>query len=159
MTSIRFAGMLLLTFVAIGGCSSDDGGGDDGTKPDTGCPAADVMSIATPPEFPDFEAQVPEDNPTTIQGVAPLRMRAFAAAISILISTLIGLAAGPLLVGVLADGFEARFGEDALRYSLLVPTCAPLLSSLVCFFGARRVAGDLDRAKSADEASGGLRFG
>jgi MFS family permease len=95
----------------------------------------------------------------TIQGVAPLRMRAFAAAISILISTLIGLAAGPLLVGVLADGFEARFGEDALRYSLLVPTCAPLLSSLVCFFGARRVAGDLDRAKSADAASGGSRLG
>ena len=86
----------------------------------------------------------------TIQGVAPLRMRAFAAAISTLISTLIGLAAGPLLVGVLADGFEARFGDDALRYSLLVPTCAPLLSSFVCFFGARRVAGDLDRAKAAD---------
>jgi MFS family permease len=87
---------------------------------------------------------------STIQGVAPLRMRAFAAAISTLISTLVGLAAGPLLVGVLADGFEMRFGDDALRYSLLVPTCAPLLSSLVCFLGARRVAGDLERARASD---------
>ncbi len=87
---------------------------------------------------------------STIQGVAPLRMRAFAAAVSTLISTLIGLAAGPLLVGVLADGFAARFGDDALRYSLLVPTCTPLLSALVCFFGARRVAGDLERAKASD---------
>ena len=87
---------------------------------------------------------------STIQGVAPLRMRAFAAAISTLISTLVGLAAGPLLVGVLADAFEMRFGDDALRYSLLVPTTAPLLSSLVCFLGARRVAGDLERAKASD---------
>ena len=87
----------------------------------------------------------------TTQGVAPLRMRAFAAAISSLISTLVGLAAGPLLVGLLADGFEARFGDDALRYSLLVPTCAPLLSSLVCVIGARRVAGDLERARAADD--------
>lgn len=87
---------------------------------------------------------------STIQGVAPLRMRAFAAAISTLISTLIGLAAGPLLVGVLADGFEARFAEDALRYSLLVPTTAPLLSSLVCFWGARGVARDLARARASD---------
>ncbi len=45
---------------------------------------------------------------STIQGVAPLRMRAFAAAISTLISTLVGLAAGPLLVGMLADSFGAR---------------------------------------------------
>lgn len=87
---------------------------------------------------------------STIQGVAPLRMRAFAAAVSTLISTLVGLAAGPLLVGVLADGFAVRFGDDALRYSLLVPTCAPLLSSLVCFLGARRVAGDLERARASD---------
>lgn len=86
----------------------------------------------------------------TIQGVSPLRMRAFAAAVSSLISTLVGLAAGPLLVGVLADGFAVRFGDDALRYSLLVPTCAPLLSSLVCFVGARRVAGDLRRARASD---------
>jgi len=87
---------------------------------------------------------------STIQGVSPLRMRAFAAAISNLISTLIGLAVGPLLVGVLADAFAARFGANALRYSLLVPTTAPLLSSLVCFLGARFVGGDLARARAGD---------
>jgi MFS family permease len=87
---------------------------------------------------------------STIQGVAPLRMRAFAAAISTLISTLVGLAAGPLLVGVLADSFGARFGADALRYSLLVPTVAPVLSCVACLCGARYVARDLARARSAD---------
>ena len=79
-------------------------------------------------------------------------MRAFAAAVSTLISTLVGLAAGPLLVGVLADQFSVRFGDEALRYSLLVPTAVPILSSLVCLFGAGHVGRDLERAR-AEETS------
>ena len=61
----------------------------------------------------------------TIQGIARLRMRAVAAGISTLISTLVGLCIGPLLVGVVSDAMSARFGEEALRYSLLIPTVAP----------------------------------
>ncbi|MEZ4332822.1 MAG: MFS transporter [Myxococcota bacterium] len=87
---------------------------------------------------------------STIQGVAPLRMRAFAAAVSTLVTTLVGLAAGPLLVGVIADGFAERFGEDALRYSLLVPTLTPLLSAAICLLGAGHVGRDLERARSLD---------
>ena len=55
-------------------------------------------------------------------------------------TTLVGRA-GALLVGIIADGFEARFGDDALRYSLLVPTLTPLLSTVICLFGARFVGG------------------
>jgi hypothetical protein len=87
---------------------------------------------------------------STIQGISPLRMRAFASAVSTLVTTLVGLAAGPLLVGVIADGFEERFGQDALRYSLLVPTLTPLLSTVVCLFGARHVEGDLASARETD---------
>jgi len=86
----------------------------------------------------------------TIQGVSPLRMRAFAAAFSSLISTLVGLTAGPLLVGALSDFFDARFGEEALRYSLLVPTSAPLFSALICLIGARSVGRDLARARGEE---------
>lgn len=86
----------------------------------------------------------------TIQSVAPLRMRAFAAAISTLISTLVGLTAGPLLVGAVSDAFSARFAQDALRYSLLVPTIAPLLSVLVCLIGARSVGRDMERVRAAN---------
>ncbi len=87
---------------------------------------------------------------STIQGISPLRMRAFAAAVSTLVTTLVGLAAGPLLVGVIADGFEGRFGQDALRYSLLVPTLTPLISTVICLFGARYVGADLARARGTD---------
>lgn len=86
----------------------------------------------------------------TIQSVAPLRMRAFAAAISTLISTLVGLTAGPLLVGAVSDAFTTHFGDDALRYSLLVPTVAPIASALICFVGARSVGRDMERVRRAN---------
>lgn len=86
----------------------------------------------------------------TTQGVVPLRVRAFAAAISTLISTLIGLAGGPLLTGAIADALEPEYGRDALRYALLVPTSLPLISAVFCLFGARFVAGDLTRARRLD---------
>ena len=64
------------------------------------------------------------------------------------LTTLVGLCAGPLFVGVLSDFMQVRFGDESLRYSLLVPTAAPLFSALICIFGARRVAADLARARA-----------
>lgn len=86
----------------------------------------------------------------TTQGVVPLRMRAFAAAVSTLISTIIGLAGGPLVVGALADALKPEYGSDALRYALLFPTVVPLISGVICLIGAGRVAADLERAPSLD---------
>ena len=83
---------------------------------------------------------------STTQGLSPLRTRALAAAIMSLISSLVGMAAGPLLVGVVSDGFKARYGAEALRYALLIPTAVPLLSALVCLLGVRSVRADLERA-------------
>ena len=37
--------------------------------------------------------------------------------------------------------------DDALRYALLVPTAVPLLSALICFWGAGAVRGDLGRPR------------
>ena len=55
-----------------------------------------------------------------IQTLAPLRMRAVWAAITLLIINLIGLGLGPTMVGVLSDLFIPRFGDQSLRYALLV---------------------------------------
>jgi MFS family permease len=85
----------------------------------------------------------------TIQGLAKLRMRAMAAAMSTTVSSFVGMCAGPLLVGVLSDAFEVRFGHEALRYSLLVPTIAPLASVIFCLFAARTIRGDTARQSTA----------
>jgi len=54
-----------------------------------------------------------------IQTLAPLRMRAVWAAITLLVINLIGLGLGPTLVGVLSDYFAADYGEESLRQALL----------------------------------------
>jgi MFS family permease len=83
----------------------------------------------------------------TLQSISKVRMRALVAALSGTVSTLVGHTAGPVVVGAVSDSFGAAYGTDALRYSLLVPTVAPVLSALVCVFGARFVGGDLEHAR------------
>lgn len=55
-----------------------------------------------------------------IQGLAPVRMRAVWAALTLLIINLIGLGVGPSMVGVLSDLLAPQFGADSLRYAMLV---------------------------------------
>ncbi len=78
-----------------------------------------------------------------MQGVAPARMRSLAVAIHLLIVNLLGLAAGPLLVGAMNDALAARFGEDAIRYSLLLVASTGLVAGSLYAAGARSVERDL----------------
>ncbi|MGK0221292.1 MAG: MFS family permease [Limisphaerales bacterium] len=52
------------------------------------------------------------------QGLAPVHMRAVAAAILLFILNFIGFVFGPPAVGILSDLLVGSFGDDALRYSL-----------------------------------------
>lgn len=58
-----------------------------------------------------------------IQTLAPMRMRAVWAAVTLLIINLIGLGIGPTMVGVLSDFFAADYGEQSLKQALLVIAC------------------------------------
>lgn len=55
----------------------------------------------------------------TVQSLAGANRRAMAAAINLLIVNLLALGLGPLLVGAMSDYFNAQFGSNSLRYSLL----------------------------------------
>jgi nitrate/nitrite transporter NarK len=55
-----------------------------------------------------------------IQGLAPLRLRALWAAITLLAINLIGLGAGPTLVGWISDALRPGFGEESLRYAMFL---------------------------------------
>ena len=52
-----------------------------------------------------------------IQGLAPLRLRATWAAITLLVINLIGLGLGPTAIGMLSDAYRPLFGEESLRYA------------------------------------------
>jgi MFS family permease len=54
-----------------------------------------------------------------IQYLAPLRLRAMWAALTLLVTNLIGLGLGPLAVGKLSDLLMPVYGEDSLRYAML----------------------------------------
>jgi MFS family permease len=66
------------------------------------------MTLAQGPLFAVFQTLVPD------------RMRATSIALVYLFANLIGLGLGPLLVGMISDALSPRFGNEALRYALLL---------------------------------------
>lgn len=78
-----------------------------------------------------------------VQSLARVRMRAQAAALLLFSINLIGLGAAPLAVGMLNDGLDARFGDEAIRYSLLVTGATSLWAVVHSLFAARSLRADL----------------
>lgn len=88
----------------------------------------------------------------TVQNLAPQPMRALASAILLFILNIIGLGLGPFLVGVLSDLFAPSFGEESLRYAIIVATAAYFWAGAHFMMAGRTIVADLNRA-SEDEAS------
>ena len=84
-----------------------------------------------------------------VQSLARVRMRAQAAALLLFAINLIGLGIAPLVVGMLNDGLAARFGDEAIRYSLLVTGAASLWAALHSLLAARTVRADLAAVRQA----------
>ena len=87
-----------------------------------------------------------------MQGVAPPRMRALTVAIHLLVVNLLGLGAGPLVVGALNDALHATHGDASVRWSLLLVSLTGLGSGLCYLLGARSVRRDLLAAARAQTA-------
>ena len=85
------------------------------------------------------------------QGLASLRMRATASAIMLLVINVIGLAIGPPLTGAISDSLAAGFGEDSMRYSLLIVSSVALTAAASCYRQAGcHIDADLARAGEHD---------
>ena len=81
------------------------------------------------------------------QSLVALRMRATTSALVLLIINVLGLALGPLITGSLSDALEPRFGEESMRYSLLVVTSIILPWAVWHYYRAGKwIDGDLARA-------------
>ena len=87
-----------------------------------------------------------------IQGLAPLKMRAVWAAITLLVINLIGLGAGPTAIGILSDVYTPMFGDESLRYALL--TGAALTPWAVFHYWRAGVLLKADQQKAAGQESG-----
>ena len=80
------------------------------------------------------------------QGLAPPHMRAMASAIVVFLLNIVGMGLGPLFVGWLNDTLAPRFGEFAVRYSLLVAVVPHTLASVFNLLAARTLERDLEMA-------------
>ena len=78
-----------------------------------------------------------------IQAMVKLRMRAMASAVLFLILNLIGLGLGPQAVGALNDLLAASYGDEAVRYSLLIVSFTGLWAALHFVLAARSLETDL----------------
>jgi MFS family permease len=83
---------------------------------------------------------------STVQTLAPVRMRAVAAGVLMFVTNIIGLALGPQSVGWLNDYVFYGFGREAVRYSLLlVLLVMGVWSALHFALAARALPADLAR--------------
>jgi predicted MFS family arabinose efflux permease len=83
---------------------------------------------------------------TLVQGLVAPGVRATASATQLAITNLVGYGLGPALVGWMNDALAARYGADAIRYSLLLCACAGPLAALFFWRCARNVREDLAAA-------------
>ena len=74
---------------------------------------------------------------TAVQHLVPQPMRATASASFLLINNLIGLGAGPLLMGRLSDAFKATYGVDALRNAAVACLAFYLIAAILMWLSIK----------------------
>lgn len=82
---------------------------------------------------------------STAQQLVGLRMRAMASAFLLSVVSLTGLGLGPLLIGALSDALTARYGQEALRWAMLMVMVFPIWASIHYFLAGRHLPVDLSR--------------
>jgi predicted MFS family arabinose efflux permease len=83
-----------------------------------------------------------------MQALAGTRSRALAVATHLFIVNLVGATFGPLLIGFLNDALRASYGDEAIRYSMMVAVLMNAASAVFYLLGARTVRADVETARS-----------
>lgn len=79
---------------------------------------------------------------SAIQHVVPSGMRATASAVFLFINNLIGIGAGTVVLGILSDSLQDRFGDDSLRYAILAGAGFYVIAAVLFGLAARRLGRD-----------------
>jgi predicted MFS family arabinose efflux permease len=85
---------------------------------------------------------------TLVQGLVAPGLRATASATQLAVTNLVGYGLGPALVGWLNDALAPRYGDEAIRGSLLVCACVGAGSALFFWRCARSLREDLAEANA-----------
>ncbi len=83
----------------------------------------------------------------TVQSLAPVQMRATAAALLLFIFALVGHGGGPLAIGILSDVYENAFGAASLSIALTTVLLVYLVSSWRFIVAGNKLKADLKNAE------------
>ena len=83
-----------------------------------------------------------------VQSLAPIRVRAMASAIILLVINLIGMGLGPLVIGVLSEWLEPEYGARSLGYAMLVVVPLNLWAATHYWRASRSLRAELEGAKA-----------
>ena len=84
------------------------------------------------------------------QSMVRPRMRAMSAAVVLFIMNVGGMGAGPTIFGVISDYLTPRFGNESIRYALLIVFLPHLLACVSSWLAARTLRDDLAAAQQVD---------
>ena len=84
------------------------------------------------------------------QSLVQLRMRGVASAILLFIINIIGLGAGPWMIGIVSDLLAPRYGADSLRWSLMIFGSVGIWVAYHFYAGGKHLAADLARVHELD---------
>lgn len=79
---------------------------------------------------------------TAVQNLVPAHMRATASASFLFINNLIGLGIGSWVMGAMSDAMTLRFGDEALRYSMMLALSFYAVASVLMFLAVRPLRKD-----------------
>jgi len=89
-----------------------------------------------------------------VQSIAPLRMRATASAVLLLVVNLVGLGFGPTFIGAMSDFLAPIYGADSLRLAMRSIVIVYIISAIAAFIASRHFVADLERVgKSSTHGS------
>ncbi|MFW6092898.1 MAG: spinster family MFS transporter [Pseudomonadota bacterium] len=91
--------------------------------------------------------------PSVAAGLAIVRprMRAFMSVVSFICINLVGAGLGPLIIGAISDALKPVYGEEAIRYAMLIVPVAMVLCSIAFLWGSRTIERDARTAMMLDE--------
>jgi MFS family permease len=81
------------------------------------------------------------------QAIVVPRARALAVAVHLLAANLIGLGLGPLAVGALNDYLAPTYGQQAIRYTMLIAVAGNVVATIFYLTAARTLRADIARAQ------------
>jgi predicted MFS family arabinose efflux permease len=85
--------------------------------------------------------------------LVPSSMRALASAILFFVLNIIGLGMGPFVTGLMSDYLQPTYGDNSLRYSMVITAFVGLLGIVSLYLGGRRLPIDLKNQQRLSTSS------